>query len=185
MQLRRPLLHDKTQVYLRLETSFGKWRIPLTGKQKAAGIVVPLPARVDWRENEWVPVLLDLMKLLKPKLEAHKRWRKHKGAVHVTEMRLMHLPANRAHQLHVKNVTVFKRTQKDDVIRMNAYDASGIAGVRWEYRRRGKVLKQGRTDKTEFRLAALGLPRAPGWLHCRAVDRAGNESSPVVFPLWP
>jgi hypothetical protein len=65
---------------------------------------------------------------------------------------------------------------------MNAYDASGIDGISWEYEQVAARPAIGSLEVTpgDLRVSDLG----PGWIVMRARDKAGNLSLPLRVPVY-
>jgi hypothetical protein len=172
-RMRRPAMTagEATRIAVAVELSNDqKYSIPLT-RPEAGTNTVNLPAPLPWQSNQWQSVTLDLVDLLKPKLA--------EKVLQTAEVKVLYFQCENAPEnmpFDLQSLFVCSKWKPEDVIRMDAYDASGIDGI---------VLEGGvRIGGTEMAPAASAANAPPGgWRELRVRDKAGNVSLPVRVPV--
>ncbi len=178
VQLQRPSKRDKSTMILQLATSAGSYQIPLANDPKTVNSRTLEPPRaLKWQPGEWTPAVLNIRELIRNKGKKHRQ-------IVISRISVIRSGIKGKAELHIKNLTIFAAWRPDNVVALNAYDASGIGKVSWEYVADGKVLKQGRQSSLKLAPAKLGLPLKPdGWLKVHIADRAGNSTPPFYLPV--
>jgi hypothetical protein len=174
-------LTKKTRITVRLHASDGKHYDVLVGaRPKRAAPVPGLVNEPDWRVDIWDNVTIDALPAIRRVLKDDDALAK--LSVHKIQILRSATPA--AMPFHVQSVFVHAPWRAKQTVRLDAYDASGVVGVDWQFiNGAGDVLKEGSSSERTLTPAALALPQAPGgWLLLRARDRAGNQSVPLRVP---
>jgi hypothetical protein len=154
------------------------------GFQTRSSVVIPRVAMKPVREQSapdtaarkgerWETFCFDLRDLLRQKLSPAEL-----RSESIREFALMPAEAARYTPITVRDFFVFADWQTKDVVKVDAFDASGVAGV---------VAGSGALTK-ELALAPATVPAADiqdGWLMLRVRDRAGNTSDPIRIPFAP
>lgn len=171
-RIRRPLYapDESTEIALHLEFD-DKTRLPIVieGRRRSRRRRPDYP--VSWESNVWHAVTLDLPAILGPQLSAEQL---QNAQVQVLRLRVQQAPKD--YPLHLQSVFVFAGWNEADTVRVNAYDASGMGGVTWEYE----------ADATGMEIAPAFPFEAGirnGWIAMFARDRAGNLTYPVHIPI--
>jgi hypothetical protein len=127
------------------------------------------PAPLTWQSNLWESFTLDVGAFL-----AGKRTASSTGAV-IKGLSFVSVGTATNLRQHVQSVYVFAPWNSNDVIRMNAFDESGIAGLNVES-------TQESTGLTVTPSATPGAAEGTGWMTLRVRDKAGNLSTPLYAP---
>jgi hypothetical protein len=128
------------------------------------------PQPLTWQSNVWQSFTLDVAAFLE-----------HKRAAGVTNSGVIKglslVSSGTATNLreHVQSFYIFAPWGSNDVIHMNAFDESGIAGLNVESLQESSGL-------TVTPAMAPGVPEGTGWMTLRVRDRAGNLSTPLHAP---
>ena len=180
-RMMRPEVPEGDKLTLRLDVTFtdGKTHVvTLTPKGKKSD-----PATtVTWTPGEWQTVNLDLVKALGNAVTGDKI----KTAV-VKTITIRRIGTQHTEKLALMAACAYAPWAADDAVVLSAFDASGVAGLQWEYvDGDGTVQKTGTIDGTTIVPATLGLPAVTdGWLLVYTMDRAGNRSIPLRLPITP
>ncbi|OGV64736.1 MAG: hypothetical protein A2498_13530 [Lentisphaerae bacterium RIFOXYC12_FULL_60_16] len=155
---------------------------PTRRRQKKLFLAEP----IVWRSNTWHSVLLDLEAFLEENLEpkqqemvlgpADAKERKEKKTLQATSLDFRITNAPESAPIQFQSMFIFRPFGTQDVVRMNAFDVSGIAGVSWKYEQAeyttalspATLLQGGQADN--------------GWLLMQVRDKAGNLSGPFRIP---
>ena len=155
----------KASISLLAQTRVGPRVIPLLGKPKGPGIV-PLPNRIEWRDNAWENITIDLASLLE-KTAYDREFRK----MRVTKLAFVCDGFATEKTFHLQNLYIYAALPNPPSPLLDAYDASGIKGFSWTG-----------PDALEEEVHARALD-LEGWAEIRAHDKAGNVSPPLRAPL--
>ena len=80
--------------------------------------------------------------------------------------------------LELQNMYIFSAWKEEDMVKLKAFDASGIDGMSWSY--------EAQTDSMALAPATMtGTEGINRWVVMRARDRAGNLSMPIHVPVGP
>jgi hypothetical protein len=132
------------------------------------GPVPPKPS--TWQSNVWESFTLDLAALLKDKRPPGAS-----GHIMVKGLTFLSVGTKTNIAQHLQSVFVFAPWSTNDLIRMDAYDESGIGGIMWESAQ----------QTTAMSLTPASLPGTAeenGWMTLRVRDKAGNLSTPLHVP---
>ena len=184
-EIRRPNMKpaDKTEMYLLLETDASKRMVIWLTPEKDGKTVPGLPKPIDWTQKKWHTVNVNLKALYEERYAP-----KTKQDVGIKRIRLRVRNGRPKLLLQVRNVFAFGKWQERDAVRINTYDASGIAGTTWAYAKGPVVPENGDAwhslDTTHVAPAFLPAPDPEHmWIVMRARDRAGNDSVPTRVPV--
>ena len=86
--------------------------------------------------------------------------------------------------MYVRDLVVHRSWLPSDVLTADAYDASGIANIRWSYEVNGTVKTSGIMPVGPIYPARLVKPGSPpGWLHLSMEDKKKNSSYAIRIPV--
>ena len=140
------------------------WELPKTDGQP---FVV---GHVDWRPGRWNDLLINVRDLLREQT-------KQPEACAVREVGL-HFGEKAGFTLQVRGMAILAPWGPGDVLRFQAYDLNGVAGLRWQ--------NGGKSAKTGIRPASVVLPADDAqWLKVRVADTPGNLSPVYMIPVPP
>ncbi len=171
-QIRRPAIpaRDNTAIVLTLECH-GKrtYHIPLSGKPKRNEPVLAMPEPIEWKPGAWHPVTLDLHALLSP-LMSGREW----NSLRVHRLRFSVETGPRPETTCLRSVFVFSAWGPEHEVKVNAFDASGIAETLWRIEDAAPTMT----------FAPAGMDQTLNrWATAQVRDRAGNLSFPWHIPL--
>lgn len=172
-RLRRSIVQpqEKTRLCVTFEVQGGgEYTVPL-GPSSGKGKELPLPQRIVWVSNAWTEVTVHVGELLRGALS-----RDALAAVRIVSLGFRFDEAPKGHQLDLQSLFIFAPWGPEDAVQLDAFDASGVAGVRC-----GATV----VDGFDVRPAALpaGADAGTGWLALQVQDKAGNRSFPLRVPL--
>ena len=184
-EIRRPNMKtaDPTEIYLLLETPESRRMVIWLTPEKEDRTVPGLPEPIDWKPGVWHAVNVNLMELYEKRYAP-----KVKQDIRIKRIRLRVRNGRPGLLLQVRNVFAFGKWREQDIVRINAYDASGIAGGLWTYAAGADIPGSGDAwhplETTCITPALLPAPgAADAWIVMKARDRAGNESVPTRVPV--
>jgi hypothetical protein len=133
----------------------------------------------QWTAGEWFSLIIDVAAAVRQAAGDKADY------VRINQIEIHRNHENKNAELHLENLCVLADWPAKATIQLDAYDASGIGKLHWQFvTTSGKVVRQGESRKLTVQPAQLDLPRdIPGWLELRVHDRAGNSSSPLRVPL--
>jgi len=177
-RIRRPAMQpeekQKIQMVFDLDSD-EKYVLSLT-HPKGGKSRINLQSPIEWQSNVWHAVTLDLCELLTGKVEG--------AALEKTKVKQVKLTITEKGEekplngpVDIQSVFVFAPWSEKDTVSMNAYDASGVAGVSWSCAKEDKAL-----SLSPAALSAHGP--GDGWLEMRVRDKAGNLSAPLHVPVY-
>lgn len=172
LRLRRPVIptndHSRSSLVLDM-TNKTSWILPLNYSAEGTNYL-RLPAPITWNSNRWQTVAVNVRELLREKMKPEDLAAAQISALHLWTTNSM---ANMA--LHVQNLFVYSDWPAGGKVTVDAYDASGVAGLAWEY-----------VNDLDQIGAPPGVPNpggaSSGWYVARAKDKAGNLSAPLRTP---
>jgi len=172
-QMRRPRLDDADDdetITLAIEMASGQTlTLPLTarGGKKWAGI----PEPPVWTSNRWTTLtftLSDLVQLHLPPTNELGRL--------VRGLSLRAIQKEGEVVFHLRSLYLYGAGGEKDGVRIQAYDASGMAPPSWTYEDgNGNSLGSGRPESR----AGDSV-----WVIATVTDKAGNTAWPIQFPFW-
>lgn len=172
-QLRHPVLisNENPRVAIILETeATNTFKFSLSEIPADAILHAP-PKPLTWASNAWQSFIIDAGKLIKNQQPAGSTNQfVVKSLTFITDGN-----AKRCQQ-QLQSVFVFASWKTNDLIKMDAYDESGIAGIQWK-----DTLQTNGTSLTPYSLPAS--VKETGWLTLRVRDKAGNLSLPLHIPI--
>ena len=125
---------------------------------------------LDWKPGQWVDLLINVRDLLRDQTKLPR-------ACTLREIALI-FPPRAKFTLQVRGMAILAPWGPADVLKFNAYDINGIAGLVWQ--------NGGHSAKTGLRPACLTLPPEDAqWLKVRVSDRPGNLTPVFMVPLPP
>jgi len=178
-QLQRPTKDDNSKVYLQLHTtSHGIFTVPLVAAENGPNYLA-LPQPLKWEAGKWTALTLDIKTLIRSKLG--------NGApaqLIINQVAITRTQAGAGVPLYLKDFYLYAPWRPQDAVKLDAYDASGLGGLDWEYTQDGQVLKKGAQAELSIAPRTLELPAAAnGWLDVYVKDKAGNRAVPLHFPV--
>lgn len=143
---------------------FYTWTLPATdGKPFVVG-------HVDWRRDHWNDLLINARDLLREQTRTPQ-------SCNVREL-FFHFPEKAKYTFQVRGAAILAPWGANDVLKIQAYDLSGVAGLVWQ--------NGGKSTQTNLRPARLTLPPDDAqWLKLRVADRHGNLTEAYLVPLPP
>ncbi len=173
LQLRRPLFSDQGEdetLSLTLELGTGQTlAIPLTARKGKSRAGFPEPP--SWISNRWTTLAYNVRDLVRQ----HQPPTNEVGYL-VRGMTLRAVQKDGESLFHLRDLYLYGAGMAQDGVRIQAYDASGMAPPVWHYEDR-----EGKKIGGEQPMAALdgGL-----WVVASPTDKAGNSTLPIRFPWW-
>jgi hypothetical protein len=166
-RIRRPVPASNDTVTITLNVDLSTTNtliVPITAR-KASPRYSPLAEPLAWRSNEWSSVFLDVAEAARAKGVTNL------AGVSVKSLIVRATRADTPPQFEVQNFFAFAPAKTADVVRIEAYDASGMDAP----------LVEGES--------AAGQAVAPGfagngWRVLRPRDKAGNAGLPIRVPFW-
>ena len=174
LRMRRPTYQpaEKTRIDLVFEIEGkGAYVLPLTQASDDKKTTLRLPSPITWASNEWTALTLDARTLLAGKLPADAL-----AKSRITQLSVRITGATHDTPLDLQSLFILSDWGQGDTITLNAFDASGIAGLTWGEGQSASAL-------TASPATLSGVDRKSGWLALRVRDRAGNVSIPLRIPL--
>jgi hypothetical protein len=175
-RIRRPVpaSNDTATLTMNIELSNAQTLIvPLTAR-KTSPRYTALGEPLTWVSNQWHSVFLDLAAAARDK-----------GFTNMTDVTVKSLMIRASSpdplaQFSVQNFFAYKRCGTNDVVKLDAYDASGMEApvVEWE------TAAGQAADAAAFTGAAAANSPPRGWMIYRTRDRAGNKGLPIRVPVW-
>ena len=180
LRMRQPQLQEggDFSVRLRLSTTGEHVVIPVSGNDGHPH-VLKHDTSTQWTAGEWFSLIIDVAAAVRQAAGDKADY------VRINQIEIHRNHENKNAELHLENLCVLADWPAKATIQLDAYDASGIGKLHWQFvTTSGKVVRQGESRKLTVQPAQLDLPRdIPGWLELRVHDRAGNSSSPLRVPL--
>jgi len=127
-------------------------------------------ASLDWKPGRWNDLMVDVPACL----------RELSGSADpfILQEFAIVMPAGGPAVLQVRAGAILAAWAPTDLLVFKAYDASGVAGIRWQ--------GNGQAPHTAFRPALVKLPAAePCWMRFAIRDRAGNTTPVQLVPIPP
>jgi hypothetical protein len=195
MRLRRPSVAEDDETNIEMMFTMGKnlnYTVHLSGPTPKKGALA-LDHPLTWKAGQWQPVIIDLKKLLASQadddeLEALMNnivVEKKKAAAEplelllkrpITILSLRQTTTKSISPLDIESFFVMREWKETDEVTLDAYDASGVAGVRWWVANETDSLSVAPTQ-------AQGAPGKGSWISVVVRDKAGNASPPFRLPL--
>lgn len=191
---------DPTHISIVLAPSKGDpYIIPLTGEDEGDRIL-NLVEPIVWRADTWYPIIVNVRDLIQASLEEAKfeellnaaevkdekklrieavieeeELQKIFRRIRIGSLTIKVTDAEGMHPIDLQSVFIFAKWLTTDVVKMNAFDASGIGGIDW-------ALEKIQSD-VSLSPASVGPGLGqPGWIVMRVRDQAGNLSIPLHIP---
>ncbi|MDA1086012.1 MAG: hypothetical protein O2901_03245 [Verrucomicrobia bacterium] len=195
MRLRRPSVAEDDETNIEMTFTMGKdlnYTVHLSGPTPRKGALA-LDHPVTWKAGQWQPVIVDLKKLLESQAEEDEFEElmnnivaaKEKDEAEpielllkrpITSLSLHQASTNKISPLDIESFFVMREWKETDEVTLDAYDASGVAGVRWWV--------ANETDSLSVAPAQAQVAPAKGsWISVEVRDKAGNASPPFRLPL--
>jgi len=179
-RVRRPVMDEDERISVKLHATGKVYEIALTEKPTEHYVddnAVHIQHTMDWKKNVWQDVVLNTRELLKARGGA--------TGISVRSLWLIRDHARDLVPMDVKDFFVHSKWGQTDLVKLDAYDASGVAGMEWQVvNDKAEVLKSGTTDKLQIAPASLHpQPGEHAWLEVKVRDRTGNLSVPVRMPF--
>ena len=183
-RMRRPKMttNDTSRIYVLLAFADEKTAsFALAGQSTKKKKISPLPDPIQWQPDTWHTVNLNIPELLA-------QLGKTVGSTRVSRLMFCMRHPRSGLYLQVQNVFVFAPWRPEDTVSVDAYDASGLAGIEWGYApaATGDVPD----GKWQFipgaAITPATLPAPPPdhpWIALRARDKAGHVSFTTRLPI--
>ena len=135
---------------------------------------------VDIKNNNWQDFVVDLQELYKKKFGDKEDRKK----VRIKEVNLIARDLNTNDLFDMALFSIFRDFSPDDKFTLDAYDQSGIADMTWELTdASGNVVGNGICEGRSLTMKQLQPGEGVQWLKLAFSDKAGNKTSPLVFPI--
>jgi hypothetical protein len=169
-----------------------KYTIHLAGPNPRKD-VLQLENPIAWKAGHWHSVMINLKSLLKSRVEEAALEELMTNLVEakkksdaepielllkrpITAFYLRQRNPERILPLDIESVFVMREWKETDEVTLDAYDASGVAGVKWWVANESASLSVAPTQ-------TRGDTKKGSWISVQVRDRAGNASTPFHLPL--
>ncbi|MFO7869984.1 MAG: hypothetical protein R6V03_00945 [Kiritimatiellia bacterium] len=179
-RIRRPDLKPEDKTRIQMIFSMGKktkCAVLLASPGRKDGEVY-LPEPVEWESNRWHTVTLNARELVSSILSE----KEEEEAAELLEKPLVddlifyRKNTRKKEPLHLQGMAVYAPWSRADKVKLDAYDASGIAGTEVRYETESQAVEMSPAGP----IAGSG---SSGWMLMTALDKAGNTSVPVRIPF--